>query len=132
MERVTTSTAVVEITGGGIVVCRYMPGAKVTAAGINENIEARRKLAGSAPHLAVTVLPSPEDFDMTMLKQDHYAGVPGDDSLQAQAMVAEGAVMFPLAKLYFAYFPTRFRNEVFASEPEAMAWIRDQQGMFRR
>jgi hypothetical protein len=126
MERVITSTAVVEMASPGLVVCRYMPGAKVTAAGINENIEARLKLAGHSPHVALTVLPSPEDFDMTMLQKDHYHVAGTSDPMQAQAMVAEGMVMYPVTKLYFAYFPTPFRNEVFASEPEAMAWIKDQ------
>lgn len=130
-KRVETSCATVELLRPQLVVCRYAPGAKVTAAGIMENIEARLRLVGNAPHVAITIFPDPEDFDMTMLQADHYRGTKGDAGLQAMAMVAEGTVINPVVKLYFAYFPSKFKAEVFASESEGMAWIQAQHALLK-
>ncbi|MEO7081130.1 MAG: hypothetical protein ABIY71_06355 [Flavobacteriales bacterium] len=46
-----------------------------------------------------------------------------DDPTELLAIVAEGVQFEPIARLYFAYFPTRFNISVFLSEVEAHNWV---------
>lgn len=126
MEREDLGSAVVEMPNPGLVVVRYAPGAIISAALIRELIGVRRRMVGRTPHVVIGIFPENLEFDMSLLQSDHYASPEEMEGLMAMAVVAEGAVVHPIAKLYFAYFPTRFKSRVFSLEREGMAWIREQ------
>jgi hypothetical protein len=123
MERVETASAVVERVSPELVITRYRPGIRANAATVKENLEARRTFPGREPYGVIGIFPEDVDFDMSLLEQDHYTDIALNKVTQVLAIVAEGALFDPIARLYFAYHPTPFASHVFPTEQEALAWV---------
>ena len=123
MEREETASAVVERISPELVMCRYKQGVKADAAAVRENLAARKRFPGREPYAVVGVFPEDVDFDMSLLEHDHYGDIALNEVTQVLAIVAEGALFNPVARLYFAYHPTPFASKVFPNEAEAMAWV---------
>lgn len=126
MERVETPSAVVEKLGPDLVVCRYRHGVKVTAAAVRENLDARLALGGKEPYAVIGIFPEDVDFDMSLLEENHYTDIVLNAATRVLALVAEGDLFEPIAKLYLAYHPTQFESAVFPTEVAAKTWV-DQQ-----
>jgi len=126
MVRVETRSAVVEKAGPELVVCRYRHGVKVTAAAVRENLEARLTLVGKEPYAVIGIFPEDVDFDMSLLEENHYTDIVLNAATRVLALVAEGDLFEPIAKLYLAYHPTQFESAVFPTEAEAMAWVNER------
>ena len=116
MERVETPSAVVERVSPELVITRYRPGIRANAAAVKENLEARMSFPGREPYGVIGIFPEDVDFDMSLLEQDHYTDIALNEVTQVLAIVAEGALFDPIARLYFAYHPTSFASQVFPTE----------------
>ena len=125
MEREETATAIVERVIPELVICRYKHGVKVNAAAVAENLEARMRFPGTEPYAVIGIFPEDVDFDMSLLEKNHYTDIALNAVTQVLAIVAEGTLFDPIAKLYFAYHPTQFTSRVFASEQEATDWVNE-------
>jgi hypothetical protein len=123
MERTETPSAIVERVTPQLVICRYKRGVKANAAAVRENLDARKAFPGKEPYAVIGIFPEDVDFDMTLLEHDHYAGIALNEVTQVLAIVAEGELFDPIARLYFAYHPTSFASQVFPSEAQAMLWV---------
>ena len=122
MEREETASAIVERVNPELVICRYKHGIKVNAAAVRENLEARMRFPGKDAYAVIGIFPEDVDFDMSLLEQNHYTDIALNEVTRVLAIVAEGALFDPIAKLYFAYHPTQFDSQVFSTEKEALAW----------
>ena len=123
MERLETASAIVERVRPELVVTRYKHGVKANGAAIRENLEARMRFPGKEPYAVIGIFPEDTDFDMSLLEQDHYTDIALNEVTQVLAIVAEGALFDPIARLYFAYHPTSFASQVFPTEKEALTWV---------
>jgi len=126
MEREITPSAVVERIDPELVVCRYKEGVKVDAAAVRENLEARKRFPGHEPYAVIGIFPESVDFDMSLLEHNHYTDIALNKVTQLLAIVAEGELFEPIAKLYFAYHPTPFSSQVFPTEQEALKWVKER------
>ncbi len=118
-----TATAWVRRVHADLVVCRYKKGAHVDADAVAENLAARLRFPGSDPYAVICIFPEDVNFDMSMLRRDHYANLAADDPTQVLAIVTEDVQTEPMARLYLAFYPTRFNSAVFATEAEAENWV---------
>ena len=137
MQRIETPSAIVERVDEELVICRYKHGVKVNAAAVAENLLARLRFPGKEPYAVIGIFPSDVNFDMSLLEKSHYTSIALNNVTRVLAIVAQDELFEPIAKLYFAYYPTSFSNMVFRTEAEARTWvnariqcIRDE-GMFR-
>lgn len=123
MERTETPSAIVERVNPQLVITRYKPGIKANSAAVRENMVARMAFPGKEPYAVIGIFPADVDFDMTLLEQNHYTNIALNKVTQVLAIVAEGELFDPIARLYFAYHPTSFASQVFPTEAAAMAWV---------
>jgi hypothetical protein len=128
MEKVETASAIIERVNPGLVICRYKPGVKLLAATVAENLKARMSFPGVEPYAVIGVFPEDLDFDMSVLKMDHYSGIALNQMTQMLAIVAEGDLFDTIAQLYLALNPTRFESNVFRTEAEALDWVNERMG----
>lgn len=125
-KHIETATAVLEREDGGLVVCRYKPEVNVDARAVAENLKARLSFPGKEPYAVIGIFPESVNFDMSLIQQDHYTDIALNEVTRILAIVAEGALFEPIARLYFAYYPTRFHSAVFQTEKEARAWVAEK------
>lgn len=123
MDRTETPSAVLERVTPQLVICRYKSGVKADSKAVRENLEARLAFPGKEPYAVIGIFPEDVDFDMSLLEHDHYASIALNEITQVLAIVAEGELFEPIAKLYFAYHPTSFASQVFPTVAEAMVWV---------
>lgn len=123
---IETDTATVARVADDLVICRYKPQAVISAQAVRENLEARSRLPGERPTAVIGIFPEDVDFDMTLLGRDHYVEVDVNDRTRVLAIVAEGSLFNRIAHLYFAYYPTHFRTQVFQQLSEALVWVEQQ------
>jgi hypothetical protein len=105
---------------------RYKPGVTMDMAGVKEIHETRKRLFGDHPYASLSLIPDDVDFELAITQQDHYAVNRPKDPLLAWAVVARGAMLDMIAKLYFSYFPQTFPVLTTNDEAEARAWIAAQ------
>ena len=123
MQRIETPSALVERVDEDLVICRYKHGVKVNAAAVAENLAARLSFPGKEPYAVIGIFPSDVDFDMSLLDKCHYSSIVLNEVTRVLAIVAEDELFEPIAKLYFALYPTSFSNQVFRTEAEARTWV---------
>lgn len=123
MERKETASAIVERVDNDLVICRYKPGIRVDARAVAENLEARKRFDGKDPYAVIGIFPESVDFDMSLIENNHYTDTTLNQVTRVLAIVAEGALFDPIARLYFAYYPPQFSTSVFSTEEEARKWV---------
>lgn len=125
MQKIETSSAIIHRVSPDLVICRYKPNVVVDVNAVSENLEARLSFEGREPYAVIGVFPEDVRFDMTMLENDHYTKIALNQITRVLAIVAEGILFDPIAKLYFAYYPTKFSSKVFRREADAHIWVLD-------
>ncbi len=123
MERIETASAIVERVNPDLVICRYKYGARVDARAVAENLKARMSFHGKAPYAVIGIFPESVDFEMSLIENNHYTDIALIQVTRVLAIVAEGALFDPIARLYFAYYPPEFSSGVFTTEEEARKWV---------
>lgn len=126
VERLETSSAIVERVNPDLVICRYKPGVLVNSAAVRENLEARKRFPGKEAYAVIGYFPEDADFDMSLLDADHYKEVEVTAVTSVLAIVAVGALFDNIAKLFFAYHPQGFATRVFRTMPEAEQWVQER------
>ncbi len=123
MERIETASAIVERVNPDLVICRYRNGARVDVRAVAENVQARMRFPGKEPYAVIGIFPESVDFEMSLIENNHYTDTALNKVTRVLAIVAEGALFEPIARLYFAYYPPQFSTGVFTTEEEARKWV---------
>lgn len=123
MEREETASAIVERVHPELAICRYLPGARVDAAALGENLKARMRVPGREAYAVIAIFPEDVDFDMHLLEDDLYTGLSLNEVTRLLAIVAKGSLYDPIARLYSMNHLTSVANRVFRTEAEARAWV---------
>ena len=104
---------------------RFKEGIKMDLAGLEEITTARRTLFPTPSRLGcISLIPESADFHLSASHVDHFAHP--HDGLIALAVVARGATLEMMTKLYFSYFPQRFQVLATNNEGEARQWMEQQ------
>ncbi len=120
-----TTLAVVVQVRPDLLEVRFKEGIKMDLAGIEEISAARQSLfSGSGRYGCISLIPEDADFELSASRVDHFAHT--QDGLMALAVVARGAMLEMMTKLYFSYFPQRFRLFATSDEGEARQWMDGQ------
>jgi hypothetical protein len=113
-------------TGKDLVEIRFKPNATLDMAGVREVYDARLKIFGEQPHASIVIIPENADLELAITKVDHYSATRAHDPLVAMAVVAEGAMIDMVSKLYFSYYPQNFPVRTSSDLSEARKWIEAQ------
>lgn len=123
MRTIETKSASVERIDTDLVICRYKHNIRVDARAVAENLAARKRFPGGEPYAVIGIFPESVDFDMSLIENNHYTDIAINKVTRVLAIVAEGALFEPIARLYFAYYPPQFSTGVFSTEEEARKWV---------
>lgn len=123
---IETRIATVTLVRPGLIEQRYRHGERIDLPGFAENKRARLDLAGGRPCVMLSIIPRDMDFDMEVTGVDHFGPERGQDTLRALAVVVHDSMAEMVTKLFFTYFPTVFRTQVFNEEAEARRWLQQQ------
>lgn len=130
MEPEETSSARVERVHAELAICRYRPGARVDAAALGENLEARMRHPGREAHAVIAIFPEDVDFDMVLLEKNHYTDLSLNEVTKVLAIVATGALYERIAGLYALNQLATASNRVFRTEAEARVWVEERIGVY--
>lgn len=129
---IATRIATITLVRPGFLEQRYHPGERIDLPGFAENKRARLELTQGMPCVMLSIIPRDMDFDMEVTAVDHFGPERGQDTLRALAVVVHDSMAEMVTKLFFTYFPTVFRTQVFNQETEARRWLEQQLAEMRQ
>lgn len=124
VEVIDLRLAVLRVRPDGILEIRFKPGLLTDVAGVQEVVEARRRLCEGASRRVMVVLAEEVDFELEVTTTDTAPRVA--DRTVAEATVATTALNSKVARMYYHYIHHPFPTSVHASEDAAVAWLLQQ------
>jgi hypothetical protein len=124
MRTIETRLATMSLVEPGLIVQRFRDGAKLDRPGFEENRKARAELSAGKRHAMLSVFPKDIDFELEITTRDHFQPERDKNTMTALAVVAHDTLATSLSKLFFSYYPQVFDTELFATEDEALTWLR--------
>lgn len=116
--------AVLSVRHDDILEIRFKPDLLTDAAGVQEVVEARRRLCEGAPRRVLVVLAAEVDFELEVTTIDTTPQVA--DRTVAEATVATTTLNEKVARMYYHYLHHPFPTSVHTSEEAAVAWLLQQ------
>lgn len=118
-----TRLATLERIAPDLLEIRYKPEQKLDVEGLREVMRERERLCPEGPYRVLAVFPPEGDFDLGVMMHDHYAGRGLENCTRMLAIAASSTLIERMVNLYYAYYPQRFRMQVFLQEEDARRWL---------
>ena len=115
---------------GALVLQRWKPGITLDVATIRATMLVRHEFFGDEPYVMIVVVPEGSGFAMSFLENDQYAGTTVEDPIIAMANVVEEEDVRAIVSLYYAQHPPDYAHAVFATLPQARAWVGERLAEF--
>ncbi len=123
--RIDTPLARIHSYAAGLVEIRMKPGVAISRQAIYDLIDGLDAHGLTAPMRLLVVIPAEGvEFQLPIMKQDHFADRPKGIEGRRMAWVIPSGLDRQLARLYMSYFPPPLASKIFAAEEDALAWLR--------
>lgn len=118
-----TRLAVIERPQPDLLLVRYREGITFSSEGIAEVIAACEQLTDGAPFGLVSILPGSGDMSLDAMQQEHSTEGFGRQ-VRAHAIVPSDNLFKRLSEIHYDYHPQQHDVRMFATEGEAVEWVR--------